>query len=127
MSLSKQCILEISELSYRAEQLARGSASDRKQADVILQRIGNLRIVGLSSNEIRGQYADALAESINGPKGEIEKRYRKAFNAYLSVGDEKELRDLLAGSQSITYTAGPQGGYTVPIVTEQEIFEALAQ
>jgi HK97 family phage major capsid protein len=126
MTLSNSAILEISELSDKAERLARGSASDKAQSTVLLQRITNIRTIGISSDEMRAKYGTALVESIN-PKQLTEERYRKAFHSYLMHGNERELRDLIVGTQSISWTAGPQGGFTVPIETEKQIFEALAQ
>jgi uncharacterized protein YoaH (UPF0181 family) len=120
MSLSGQCILEISELSSKAERLVRGSTKDRQQSSVLLQRIANLRSAGISSDEAQARYATALHEEIVGANGFSQKRYDEAFVNYLKGRGETELRDLLAGTQSILYTAGPQGGYTIPLKSEAE-------
>lgn len=128
MSLTKACILEISELSHRAEQLARGSASDRKQADVILQRIGNLRNIGLSSNEIRAQYAEALVEDTTRQHSHDDAAYRTRFDRYVTGrASDVELRDFFAGAQSVTATLGPEGGFYVPFAYDATLREAMSQ
>jgi len=129
MNLSKKCLLEISELSHRAEQLARGGASERAQSAVLVQRIGNLRQVGLSSDEIRAEYADALVESVGLKRSPGEHpEYRAKFAAYLSGRiDDREMRDFLAGTQSIAYTQGVGGGYFVPTMYDAALRIAMAQ
>jgi HK97 family phage major capsid protein len=128
--LSNQAILEISDLSHRAERLAKGSATERKQADILVQRISSIKQIGISSDETRVRYAHALSEELNPTKSDFESRYKQAFLKYITAPKstcETELRDLLSGTQSILYTAGPAAGFTVPMQTEKEIFEAIAQ
>lgn len=127
MSISGQCILEISELSSKAQKLARGSAKDRQESAVLLQRIANLRTSGISSDEARVRYAKALGEEIAPSSSFSEKRYEEAFVNYLKGRGDSELRDLQAGTQSITYTQGASGGYLVPLEYEEDVFEAVAQ
>jgi HK97 family phage major capsid protein len=135
--LSKQAILEVSELQSKAETLSRGSASERAQATVLVQRIKTIREVGLSSDEVRKLYSEALSESITPSKPKDE--YRTKFDNYLAgpvTGIphrggmsrlERELRDFLAGTQSITYTQGVAGGYTVPMEYDASLRQAMAQ
>lgn len=128
MSLSNQCILEISDLSTQAQRLARGSQSQRKEADVLLQRITNLRQIGLSSDEIRAKYAHALTESIAPNRSAQEAEYRQKFEQYLASRlDEIEMRDFQAGTQSVSWTEGTQGGYLVPVAYDPTVREAMAQ
>src|SRR5271165_7245684 len=112
MSISGQCILEMKELSSRAEKLARGTAKDRQESAVLLQRIANLREQKISSNEAHSKYAVArvaqLSEelSVTPNKDVFEKRYKEAFFKFISrpkSSCETELRDLLSGTQSILY------------------------
>jgi HK97 family phage major capsid protein len=123
MTLSSAGILEISELSSKAETLARGTPSDKAVASVLLGRIANIRSVGLSSDEMRGKYSEALSESLSTKLPE--QRYRHALRQYMT-GNGQELRDLLAGQQSITYTQ-PQSGYLVDIQFRDQVFEGLKQ
>jgi HK97 family phage major capsid protein len=129
MSLSSKAILEISELSHRAESLARGSATERKQADILVQRIGTIKQTGMSSDEVRARYADALNDQLSPRKetaGDAEQRGK--FGAYVSGKiAEREYRDWLAGTQSITYTQGAVGGFTVPFVYDGTLRTAMAQ
>jgi HK97 family phage major capsid protein len=130
MSLSNRAILEISDLSFRAEQLARGSATERKQADILVQRIASIKQVGLSSDEVRAKYADALHESVSPKHKSNDAEYRNLFDRYLAgrIGaDAVEFRDFFAGQQSISYTTGPQGGYTVPFAYDATVREGMAQ
>jgi len=130
MSLSKQAVLEIQELSSRAETLARGTASQRKQADILCQRISTIKQIGLSTLEIRGLYVEALVEetSLEQRKQPDEAEYRAHFDHYVAGRkDEKEFRDFLAGTQSITYTQGAAGGFAVPFAYDATLREAMAQ
>ena len=116
MTLTNQAMIEISDLTQKAETLARGNASDRALASVYQQTLKRIDKYGLSSNEMRGKYTTALLEDLS-PKKVSEQRYDKAFDYYFAHGDSDhstpEFRDLLAGSQSLSATAGPQGGYAI--------------
>ncbi|MFZ0820037.1 MAG: phage major capsid protein [Candidatus Acidiferrales bacterium] len=126
--LSNLCILEIGELSHEAEHLAGGTAADRKKADVLLQRITNLRQIGLSSGEIRGKYASALSESLTPKKAVQQAEYRAKFDEYISgVVSDEEFRDFLVGSQNLVYTQGATGGYFVPMDYDGVVREAMSQ
>jgi hypothetical protein len=130
MTLSNQALLEISDLSFKAEHLAKGSPSDRTLASVYLSRIANINRSGISSDEMRGKYSTALAAELT-PKQITEKRYTKAFEKYFVQGDEDrstpEFRDLAAGAQSIAYTQGVAGGYAIPLQYNSEVFEGMSQ
>jgi HK97 family phage major capsid protein len=135
MSISKQAILEIAQLSTDAERLARGSSSERKQADILCQRISTIKLVGLSSLETRSLYADALVEEANiesrGRRNDAE--HRRAFDNYLAgrlTPEEMtavEKRDFLSGTQTITWTQGASGGYSVPFFYNPTVFESMSQ
>ena len=125
MKLTNKGIVEVHDLSFEAERLAKGSSADRKKADVLLQRINSIRQIGLSTEEMRGRYIEALGEEII-PALDPQK-YKRAWLRYLHSGVEEEFRDFLAGSQSITWTQGAAGGFTVPQLWEGVIFETFAQ
>ncbi len=128
MSLTRSAILEIHDLSNRAEVLARGGAADRKQSDILMQRIASIKTVGLSTDEVRAEYALGLVESLIPGKEQRDAEYLRRFHAYIK-GDTKQIetRDLEAGTQSITYTAGTSGGYLVPFTYGADVWTALAQ
>ena len=126
MQLSKACLVELSELSSKAERLARGNSSERKQADALMQRIGTLRQIGLSTKEIKEQYSDALIADVDTRPADQEYRYR--FDRYVAGRlIDQEMRDFLSGTQSIFYTSGPSGGYMVPMSYDSTLREAMAQ
>lgn len=129
MNLSDKAILEISDLSFQAESLARGTASQRAQASAILARISTIRQIGISSDEIRAKYTCALTESLTSKKPIQNAEYRAKFDHYISgrVSDE-EFRDFLAaGTQTISWTAGATGGFLVPTSYDEVLREAMAQ
>jgi HK97 family phage major capsid protein len=128
MSLSNKAILEISELSTRAEKLARGSVTERKQADILIQRIGSIKQIGLSIDEVRTKYADALLDDVSPQRKVSDTEYRKRFDEYITGRlDEQEFRDFLAGSQAITYTQGASGGFFVPLAYDSTLRQSMAQ
>src|SRR6202453_4210088 len=123
MQLSKQAIMQIHDLTNEAARLAQGSASDRKQADVLLTKVANIRSCGLSTDELRGQYTEALVEKLSGNAAQDRARHEVLFRRYVQARSPQhqkflieEFRDgvLQAGAQSITYTEGASGGVLVP-------------
>jgi len=79
----------------------------------------------MSSDEMRSRYASALRQEI-APVLDPEK-YKRHFLRYLHSGIETEFRDFLAGTQSIAWTSGAAGGYTVPQLWENVIYETVAE
>jgi HK97 family phage major capsid protein len=128
IQLSNRALLEISNLSTHAESLARGNTNDRMQSSILVQRIASIRQSGISSDEMRAKYTGALIEDLHGGSPEAaERRYEKAFTAYLKGDDGNQLRGFLAGTQSVVYSQPTSGGYFVPALTQAAIFEALSQ
>lgn len=132
--LSKAAILEIHDLTSEARRLAGGSQTDRKTADVILARVANIRASGLSTHEMRSQYTDALVEKINGSAAQRRAQHEAAFRRLVLARNdigvraaEQEFRDMEAGTQSISYTQGPGGGYLVPVVFYNDVITGMAQ
>jgi HK97 family phage major capsid protein len=145
MNLSNQCVLEVQRLTVRAEQLARGTQSDRAQASALLSRAKNLREIGLSSDEIRAKYTDGIADEM-GITREVKAvpKFTKEFRDYMCgrIDDAQyhdhllktdveyrafiERRDFLAGGASVSYTLGSSGGFFVPRSFYYAAVEALA-
>ena len=129
MSLSPKALLEISELTTQAFQLAKGGASERAQADVLKLRITSIHKTQFSTDEMRGQYSKALVDELS-PKPS-DGKYLRAFLKYVRDGAagnaESELRTIQAGSQSITYTQGAAGGFAIPMETLPTVWTASAQ
>ena len=134
-TLTPKAVLEQVELSDRAQKLSRGNASDRAEAATLIQRVKVIGERGISSDEARERYAEAVLESATAeltPVTVSEERYLRAFNRYVFQGDcdrtTQEHRDLVSGQQtSIVSSAGPQGGYLIPVQYQTQVFEALAQ
>jgi HK97 family phage major capsid protein len=132
MSLSRKAIFEIQQLSSRSEELARGSASQRKEAEILQKRIDSIHKTGMSSDEMRAGYCETLVESISPKEADAEKRYVEAFHAYLRGDDTKlrkfiERRDFLVGTTSISYTESAAGGVMVPFSYDGILREAETQ
>jgi HK97 family phage major capsid protein len=110
------------ELSRQAEVLAKGGTSQRDQAKLLSQRIGVLKSLEESSDELRKRYTAGLSESLAGPS------YRSVFDRYVAGQVEKiEKRDFAAGTQTIAFTEGIPGGYTVPVDYDDTLRIANAQ
>ncbi len=129
--VTNQGLLEISELSSRAETLARGTPADRAQSAVLLARIKSVREQECSSDEMRSRYTGALVEEVG--SGEVdERRYQRGFEHMVRFGDKihtdtPEFRDLLVGTSTIAYTNGPQGGYGIPLLYLETVGEGMSQ
>jgi len=127
--LSEPAILEIARLQTEADQLISVrnlSQSDRKKADLIIAKISSIRSLGLSSDEIR---RDAQSKK----DADTERIKERAFRAYLCGRPAKEIRDIEAGQQTITYVPtqnapfGVNTGYLVPTSFANLVAEGQAQ
>lgn len=123
MSLTDSAIFEIAHLQNEADLLiARPTLtqSDRKRADLIIAKISSIRSLGQSSEELR---RDAQSK-----KTDAERQiHERAFRAYLCRRPESEIRDIEAGTQTITWTQGPLGGFLVPTAFSDLVAEGQAQ
>lgn len=138
-TLSKSAILEIHDLTSEARRLAEGTASDRKTADVLMARIANIRAAGISSDEMRAQYTDALCERVGASAAAQRAQHEAMFRRYLMTRspqhasgflqeiEERASTPMAAGELSISYTEGSSGGMLVPFSFWQEVISALAQ
>lgn len=112
--------VEVHEIVSRAQVLARGGQSDRKQADALLSDASTIRKSGLSSDEARRKYSNAVAATLGLPETDYSKKAQeqrhceKVFREFLSGRGDAELRDMSVGSESISYTQGADGGFLVP-------------
>lgn len=137
MNLSKQAVLEYNDLNNEARRWAAGSASDRKKADVLLQKCAIIRETGQSSDEMRKLYADAIGDQIHAKERELRAKHAVLFRNYVRSRSPQHQQHLLeefratgdayAGSQSITYTDGASGGVLVPNAFYEEVTTGMAQ
>jgi HK97 family phage major capsid protein len=127
--LTQKAVYEIVTLQDRAMTLSRSSnPSDRAESSVLLSRIAMIKETGQSTDESRKMYTAELVKQV-APETVNEQARTIAFHNYLRMGDDittSERRDLLAGTESITYTQGAPGGFLLPLLYEQKVFEALA-
>jgi len=138
-TLSKAAILEIHDLTSYARRLASGTGSERKQADVIMSRVANIRACGLSSDEMRTQYTDALCERVGASAAQRRLQHEAVFRQYMRATtpqhcsaiirevEERDAGDMAAGTQTISYTEGPAGGMLVPFRFFDQVVTAMAQ
>ena len=130
--ISDACILESQEMLDRAEELSKRSTRDRDRAKILAQKAANLQRTGLSSAEIYTKYARGKVASISGTKPSEqnkEARNKELFGQYLAGKielDGPEIRNFVAGNQSISFTSGVQGGYTVPQLSDATLRTAMA-
>jgi HK97 family phage major capsid protein len=126
MQPSGQCLVEMRQLTFLAKDLlAKGDTAGSEKAKRRAEELGN---VGLSSEELRQKYSAALLEDATAHVKRDAAAYRQKFDAYLAGNFPKEeLRDWLAGQQSISYTQGIPGGFTVPMEYDPTLRTAMAQ
>lgn len=135
MPISKQAALQICNLHDEATRLSRGTASERAESQVILSRIKSIREDGISSDELRQLYAGGLNDELHPRRSPAqERRYSELLFAHLTQGaavppcqELKELRDIQAGQQTVNWTLGAQGAFTVPLDYRDRVDEAMAQ
>jgi len=144
-NISTEAIIEIRELQKQATSLAHGTASDRKQADVLLSRISNIKTIGLSTDEVlQRQHSSLYGEE---RRARLEKQYERAFKKWIADptdtnGTEKEIRavgnelwgrvngQVYAGGDETNngvYNSGKAGGYSIPTSMFKFVLDAMAQ
>jgi HK97 family phage major capsid protein len=125
--ISSQCVKEARELRALAQSsLAKG---DKAQAQRLESHRSELLQVGLSSDELRAKYTEAVGEEATAYRSPA--RYRDLFHRYLSGKvAESEFRDFLVGGGgdlTIAYTQLTQGGPLVPFDYLPKVYEGMAQ
>lgn len=127
--LTNQAILEIYRLNQKAEELASGGASDRAISAVLLQRCAIIERRGMSSEEMRAKYTEALGEEATSYRSSA--KYRSLFDRYVvGKAEAAEFRDFLVGGggdESIAYTNLTSGGPFVPFDYLSKIYEGMSQ
>jgi HK97 family phage major capsid protein len=128
-TLSNEALLEIGRLQSQADTLLSSrnmTGSDRKKVDYIISRITTIRQIGMSGDEVRRQLSKAHGEQFA-----REERNREtndlAFRMFLCKRSDEEVRTALTGSETISYTQGPLGGFLVPTAFANLVAEGSAQ
>lgn len=135
-------IREISKLQHEASQLlAKRSITrgDGKRADILLGQIATIKQTGFSSLELRQQLANEIGREMGIAPTDFasgtpeERAHQDIFKKYLCGWDDdqlqKEMRSsnvFLAGSATVGYTEGPEGGFLTPQAFTQNVMEAMA-
>ena len=130
MNLSRNAALEIHELSGQIDKILANptmTQEQRKRADLLLAKIKNIRSNGVSTEEMQNAITTARFERTGKEFGDREQIERRAFNRFLRGASDAEIRGMLAGAQTISYTEGPSGGYVVPASFGKKVFEGMAQ
>lgn len=129
--LSNAAAVEIHQLQSQCQEILAKrniSQSDRKRADLLLAKIKGVRANRLSTDEMNQKllsgYGEKLGVKIDeDPEATLE---RRCFKAFLSGRPEAEIRGMLAGAQTISWTEGASGGYLVPADFGKKVWEAMA-
>jgi HK97 family phage major capsid protein len=122
--------LELDNLHTEARRLAQvGTPATIAEASILKKRIETLERRGFSSDTGRKHYTEGLNASL-APVTASDTRYLSSFSKYIFRGENhltpEQRSDLLAGTQSISYTQ-PQSGYLIPLLYETKLFTAMAQ
>ena len=111
--------------------LKRGTAHDIAKATELRKRYEAIERRGFSSDEMRVKYAEGLGLEIAAERSKPnDAEYRRLFDRYITgnlAEGSPEHRDFLAGTQSLTATQGPAGGYLIPFAYDPTVREAMAQ
>lgn len=105
------------------------SGEQRKRADLLMSKIANLRDMGMSTDEAHRALAVEFGKEIE-QRDENAAAHEDLFKRYLR-GDadyeiERRATTLVAGTQSILYTTGQNGGFLVPTKFYEAAAEGLA-
>jgi HK97 family phage major capsid protein len=112
-----------------------GNHRAKKEADVILAKIAAINAAGISPDEARERSMNARLTEMGLPEIDYEevrkqKKHEELFRRFIAGGAlhemEAEIRDLAAGSQTITFTDGSEGGFLVPQSVSEEFALGLA-
>lgn len=135
MNISRKCALEIHEISADIDKILANptmTQEQRKRADLLLAKIKNLRELGVSTEEMQNELTLAHHEKVGKDLGvvtsaEQQRMEARAFNRFLRGASAAEIRTMLAGAQTISYTEGASGGFVVPATFGKKVFEGLSQ
>jgi HK97 family phage major capsid protein len=109
------------------------SRADGKRADVLLGQISAIKEAGITDLDAVRARVDQIGAQISAEEQRSQAAHEKIFRSFMSGAKdeviERELRtnhDLLAGQQSQIFTAGTEGGFTVPMSFQRNVELGLA-
>jgi len=138
MSMSPAALREVFHLQCEASDLLalrNLTGEQRKRADLIMAKISSIRQTGLSGDEVRQQVANEMAREIGvrptkfSTSSNEQRAHESLFKKFLqgeNVEREARATTFVGGTQSITYTEGPQGGFLVPTSFYEQAAEGMA-
>jgi HK97 family phage major capsid protein len=108
------------------------SKEQRKRADILMSKIASIRDMGMSTDEAHRALAVEYGREIvpEFTAGKSQRAHEDLFKDYLRGAADNDIETrattLVAGSQSIIYSAGQNGGFLVPTKFYASAAEGLA-
>jgi HK97 family phage major capsid protein len=103
--------------------------SEGKKIDAMLAEISTIKQSARLSDEARSNRVDAVMTEFSARELTQRKAHSDLFKAYvrgLEITPEQRATTFLAGTQQVVYSAGPQGGVTVPVEFAKFVTEGMA-
>lgn len=112
--------------------------ADGKRADLLLSKIAGIRQAGCSTDEQRQKLANELGREMGKAPVDFDstapevRKHEEIFKRFLAGAPDGELEQevratsFLAGSQSLIFSSGTQGGVLVPVSFCQKVAEGRA-
>lgn len=101
------------------------SKEQRKRCDVLMSKIASIRDMGMSTDQAHRALAAEFGKEIE-QRDENAQAHEDLFRRYLrgeDIDSERRAAPFVAGTQTISYSAGQNGGFLVP----QKFYEAAAE
>jgi HK97 family phage major capsid protein len=110
---------------------------DRKKVDAMLAEMANIRAIARTSEEVRNARVEEVMQEFAAREIAQRKQHNELFRSYLcgqeiagdtiiGSGPERRAVTFLSGTNTVIYTAGPQGGVTVPIDFAKFVTEGMS-
>lgn len=103
--------------------------AESKRCDAIIAELATIRNTARYSTEVRAARVDAVLGQFAVETEKRHKAHSDLFKAYLrglEITAEQRATTFLAGTQQVVYSAGPQGGVTVPVEFSTFVTEGMA-
>jgi len=138
MKLTPAAAFEMRRLTEKLNEfMNKGSAltrSEAKEMDGIMAQMKAIREAGISDSDFQRAQSEAIGEELRAEALRDRETHEKAFRSFVTGKSdetiEQELRlnpNFLAGSETISYTAGTQGGMLVPQTFMSGVVEGMKQ
>ena len=132
---SPAAVLEMRDIQNQLEdflKLKNPTRAECKRSDALVARLAALRDTGITDGDYQRIAAEEWGRKIAEPERRAQEAHEKLFEGFLRGKPDEELRglpgtpSLLAGTQAVAFTAGPQGGVLVPAKFQQSVTLGLA-